>query len=578
MVYIAAADIDDGLSFEEAIKLSRGLECHIYTTYKHSADSSRLRIVYPLARPVPAAEWPQMWDRFNEMHGNRIDSATRNVSRIFFLPCRHEGDVDSRSEPFHGPLLDLYALPEAKTIDVSSKPREARGEAHRALNVDDEVNDVDIEKIDRVFKSIWDKRIKAGGSEDKVNGSDADYSVLRSLTKKGVSFSAIFKGFEKDSHPGHYRKMMTQGKHVQARRYLEHSYIKALAEPDTPEFIESLCETRILTSKLHQAAENIDFDSKRAAKTLLKVLQAHITTFSKTGKDSWNLSVREVKEIASINSITTVSKAHYNLKNTFKVLNCSGPRNEKRYSFTREFLELVNSIELEEQNETLEDHTNTSRENSSDVLVCAFNVSNTDFVVGQTQTSGVFEHTRRGGLGDSAERVYVALMKYGPLTLDELSEKTKLLRATVRRSVSGVCNRKTGELKTPGLEFYGIVTEIGGVVTVNPDFDFKSLAIDLGVDGIKEIRAKKHRDERLIHRQNFKNFKEMRRREKLLGNTTMPYNTELIPDSIERILYNTEQIPDSTERMPYNTEQFSDFTEHIPYNIEQIPDFIEHSR
>lgn len=64
-------DFDDGTSIEEA---SRRFAHHfhiVHSTWSHTEEHPRFRLVLPLEHPVPAGEWPRMWAWAEEQRSER---------------------------------------------------------------------------------------------------------------------------------------------------------------------------------------------------------------------------------------------------------------------------------------------------------------------------------------------------------------------------------------------------------------------------------------------------------------------------------------------------------------------------
>lgn len=57
-----------------------------YTTYSHSLQYPRYRLIFPLARAVAPSEYPALWCGFNAALGGILDPATKDISRIHYLP------------------------------------------------------------------------------------------------------------------------------------------------------------------------------------------------------------------------------------------------------------------------------------------------------------------------------------------------------------------------------------------------------------------------------------------------------------------------------------------------------------
>jgi putative DNA primase/helicase len=57
-----------------------------YTTYSHSLQYPRYRLIFPLARAVAPSEYEALWLGFNAALGGILDPVTKDISRIHYLP------------------------------------------------------------------------------------------------------------------------------------------------------------------------------------------------------------------------------------------------------------------------------------------------------------------------------------------------------------------------------------------------------------------------------------------------------------------------------------------------------------
>jgi hypothetical protein len=82
-----------------------------HTTYQHTPEHPRWRLVLPLAGPVPAQQWRQVWRRAHAALCPEADPQCKDASRQYYLPSHPPGVLpDAR---YHqGPLLDVATLPE----------------------------------------------------------------------------------------------------------------------------------------------------------------------------------------------------------------------------------------------------------------------------------------------------------------------------------------------------------------------------------------------------------------------------------------------------------------------------------
>lgn len=98
-------DFDDGLPERRVRQRWHALAYIAHTTHGHRKGAPRWRVLFPLARPVPAAEWPATWDALVAHLGVSPDPACRDAARMWYLPT-HPPDQDPSSVVHEGAPLD----------------------------------------------------------------------------------------------------------------------------------------------------------------------------------------------------------------------------------------------------------------------------------------------------------------------------------------------------------------------------------------------------------------------------------------------------------------------------------------
>ncbi len=68
-------------------------------------------VVIPLAEPVPATQWANVWQRARAALCPEADPSCKDPSRQYYLPS-HAGSVTAKTTCHDSPLLDPRALPE----------------------------------------------------------------------------------------------------------------------------------------------------------------------------------------------------------------------------------------------------------------------------------------------------------------------------------------------------------------------------------------------------------------------------------------------------------------------------------
>ena len=84
LLSMVVLDVDDGTSVDELI--APGVFCLAHTSWSHTPDAPKWRVIYPLAEPVPAAQWGDTW-RGVAAKWPSIDSSTKDPSRIYYVPA-----------------------------------------------------------------------------------------------------------------------------------------------------------------------------------------------------------------------------------------------------------------------------------------------------------------------------------------------------------------------------------------------------------------------------------------------------------------------------------------------------------
>jgi len=94
-----------------------------HTTWSHKPAAPKWRVVIPLAQPVSAASWGDVWRRARAALCPEADPSCKDPSRQYYLPS-HSGGVSARATCHDGLLLDPSTLPEL--------PVEERAELRRS--------------------------------------------------------------------------------------------------------------------------------------------------------------------------------------------------------------------------------------------------------------------------------------------------------------------------------------------------------------------------------------------------------------------------------------------------------------
>ncbi len=81
----------------------------LHSTWSHSAEQPRFRVVVPLARPVPVAWWSAAW-AWATARTPGADAACKDPSRLYFRPAVRREEQPHFSRLVEGPVLDVVPL------------------------------------------------------------------------------------------------------------------------------------------------------------------------------------------------------------------------------------------------------------------------------------------------------------------------------------------------------------------------------------------------------------------------------------------------------------------------------------
>lgn len=112
-VCCAVFDIEHHGSFDDLRARLDGYAFVAHSSYRHTTEDPRFRIILPLTKPVPASEWADAWERLNQWLGGINDPATKDAARLYYLPSQPPDAPDHFIVVGGGRALDISELPEA---------------------------------------------------------------------------------------------------------------------------------------------------------------------------------------------------------------------------------------------------------------------------------------------------------------------------------------------------------------------------------------------------------------------------------------------------------------------------------
>lgn len=90
-------DGHDGLTVPEMLKALRGMRWSwlLHTTWSHSPEQHKARVIFPFAQEVGAEKWAEVWAAgaaWAKDWGGEVDHACKDPSRLYFAPALPAGD------------------------------------------------------------------------------------------------------------------------------------------------------------------------------------------------------------------------------------------------------------------------------------------------------------------------------------------------------------------------------------------------------------------------------------------------------------------------------------------------------
>jgi hypothetical protein len=112
-------DYDAGARIPEATAPFAGYFHLVHTTWSHSPAHPKFRVILPLATPVPADKWEDLWKWAHRESGGEIDVAMSGAAANYALPATPYRDAAREALSNPAPILD----PRDLGIDVGEPVR-----------------------------------------------------------------------------------------------------------------------------------------------------------------------------------------------------------------------------------------------------------------------------------------------------------------------------------------------------------------------------------------------------------------------------------------------------------------------
>lgn len=106
-VHYVVLDCDGGITFDHTQDLLAGFEAVMHTSYSHTPDQHKFRVVLPLSAPIPSNKLRSMCQQMDALLGGHLDKACMEPARFFYLPaCPPDAKHLFRSKRLHGEYVD----------------------------------------------------------------------------------------------------------------------------------------------------------------------------------------------------------------------------------------------------------------------------------------------------------------------------------------------------------------------------------------------------------------------------------------------------------------------------------------
>ncbi len=87
-IFLLVLDIDSGISFNQIEELLKNFEFVAHSTYSHSVEIPKWRVILPLSKPIESNKLTPLFDEVNKLFEGALDVACgHDPSRIYYLPC-----------------------------------------------------------------------------------------------------------------------------------------------------------------------------------------------------------------------------------------------------------------------------------------------------------------------------------------------------------------------------------------------------------------------------------------------------------------------------------------------------------
>ena len=117
---------------EQVLTFLHPYETITYTTFRHTPDKPKLRILLRLSRPVPFGDWPTAFAALSAaIPGGVIDPKTKNANRLFYVPANGAQVHHKTGEAFPVEALFQGAPPQTEAAPLPDAPLATKADLKR---------------------------------------------------------------------------------------------------------------------------------------------------------------------------------------------------------------------------------------------------------------------------------------------------------------------------------------------------------------------------------------------------------------------------------------------------------------
>lgn len=185
VAYALCLDFDGTATKGELESLLVGSKYMVHSSKSNDENDPHYRATVALSRPVTPAEYELLWVGFTRRMAEKVDQATKDVSRFWYVPCRTE-TTKWEFWACEGEPVDVDSVVALEREQRAKEQREAeakaRAERERIVRLAPEGNRVSVQE--RAIRYIEKMEPALSGS----HGHDATFAVACVLVK-GFSLS-----------------------------------------------------------------------------------------------------------------------------------------------------------------------------------------------------------------------------------------------------------------------------------------------------------------------------------------------------------------------------------------------------